>query len=258
MIKLLNATRNYIHKFSGIRISTRPDYIDDEVLRILKEYNVTTIELGAQSMSDMVLKANNRGHSSDDVTNASKLIKSNGFNLGLQMMTGLYKATPESDLFTAEKFISLKPQCVRIYPTVIVKNTDLENLYKTGEYVPNTLNESVDLCAKLVMMFYNKNIDVIRLGLHYSDSLVMGSMVDNYHPAFKELCESKILFDKFISLAYKLSAKNLIVSVSPKSVSKFIGQNRSNIIKLNDLGYCVSIERDSSLEKYDILVKEKS
>lgn len=258
MLKLLNATRNYIHKFSGIRISTRPDYIDDEVLRILKEYNVTTIELGAQSMSDIVLEANNRGHNSNDVIKASRLIKSMGFNLGLQMMTGLYKATPESDLLTAEEFISLKPKCVRIYPTVIVKNTDLEKLYKTGEYVPNTLNESVDLCAKLVMMFYNNNIDIIRLGLHYSDSLVAGSLADNYHPAFKELCESKILFDKFLSLTNKLSAQNLIVSVNPKSVSKFIGQNRNNINKLNDLGYLISIERDSSLNKYDILVKEKS
>ncbi len=258
MLTLLEATKIYIHRFSGIRISTRPDYIDDEVLSILKEYKVTTIELGAQSMCDNVLEANNRGHSSEDVINASTLIKSYGFNLGLQMMTGLYKATTESDLYTAEKFVSLKPRCVRIYPTVIVKNTDLENLYKSGKIKPNTLEESVNLCAKLVMMFYENNIDVIRLGLHYSDSLVSGSVVDNYHPAFKELCESKILLDKFINLADKLTAKDLIVSISPKSVSKFIGQNRSNITKLEDLGYKVSIERDSSLNKYDILVKEKS
>ena len=105
MISLLEAVKPYISSFKGIRLSTRPDYIDDEILTILKDYGVTTIELGAQSMDDFVLASNNRGHSAQDVKDVSRLIKQYGFSLGLQMMTGLYKADFESDMYTADEFV---------------------------------------------------------------------------------------------------------------------------------------------------------
>lgn len=256
MLELLNATKPFINRFSGIRISTRPDCIDDEVLAVLKEYGVTSIELGAQSMDNSVLELNNRGHNAEDVVKASELIKKNGFSLGLQMMTGLYGSDFEKDIKTAESFIALKPDTVRIYPTVIMKNTALADYYTTGQYIPFTLDESVDLCAKLIVMFESADIKVIRLGLHYSDSLVNESLGDNYHPAFKELCEAKIFYNSLIELSKDCSSKKLDVFINQKSLSKFLGQKKSNLKKFNDLGYDITVNFDNDLSKYQIKIGE--
>ena len=256
MLELLNATKPFINRFSGIRISTRPDCIDDEILAVLKEYGVTSIELGAQSMDNSVLELNNRGHNSEDVVKASELIKKNGFSLGLQMMTGLYGSDFEKDIKTAESFIALKPDTVRIYPTVIMKNTALADYYTTGQYIPFTLDESVDLCAKLIVMFESADIKVIRLGLHYSESLVKESLGDNYHPAFKELCEAKIFYNSLIELSKDCSSKKLDVLINQKSLSKFLGQKKSNLKKFNDLGYDITVNFDNDLSKYQIKIGE--
>lgn len=257
MISLLEATKPYIDKFRGIRLSTRPDYIDEEILSLLKKYSVTTIELGAQSMCDTVLEANNRGHDSQDVIESSLLIKKYGFDLGLQMMTGLYKATAESDIYTAREFIKLKPECVRIYPTVVMKDTRLGELFSQGIYATYSLEESLNLCSELILMFEENDIDIIRLGLHYSDSLIENSLSDSYHPAFKELCENKIFYDKILKQASASDGKNLTVMVNPKSRSKAIGQKRINIDKLNDIGYCVKFVDCDKLSKYQVIVKEQ-
>lgn len=257
MISLLEAVKPYINHFKGIRISTRPDYIDESILAILKDYGVTTIELGAQSMNDYVLAANNRGHSAQDVKDASNLIKQYGFNLGLQMMTGLYKADFDSDIYTAKEFMKLSPDCVRIYPTVIMKDTELADLYLSKDYIPYNLDESVELCAQIIELFYENNIEVIRVGLHYSQSLIDGSIGGNYHPAFKELCENKIFLDKILKSIIFVSSKDIIVTVNPSSVSKMIGQNKANLNKLSEMGYTVKIQTDNKLNKYDISVKDK-
>ena len=257
MLELLNATKPFITSFSGIRLSTRPDCIDDEVLAVLKNYGVTSIELGAQSMDNSVLELNNRGHNAEDVVKASKLIKDNGFSLGLQMMTGLYGSDFEKDIKTAGSFIALKPDTVRIYPTVIMKNTALADFYTSGKYVPYTLDESVDLCAKLIMMFESAEIKVIRLGLHYSDSLVNESLGNNYHPAFKELCEAKIFYNSFLELSKECSSKELDVFINQKSLSKFLGQKKSNLKKFNDLGYDITVNFDNDLSKYELKLRGK-
>ena len=171
MISLLDATAPYIDRFKGIRISTRPDCIDDEVLTLLRSYKVSSIELGAQSMSDEVLTANDRGHTAEDVRTASKLIKRYGFSLGLQMMTGLYKSSDELDRQTASEFIALRPDTVRIYPTIVMKGTRLGELYEEGAYHPQELDSAVKLCADLLKLFEENDIRVIRLGLHDSESL---------------------------------------------------------------------------------------
>lgn len=255
MISLLKSTQPYIDKFSGIRISTRPDCIDDKVLEILKYYNVTSIELGAQSMDDVVLNANNRGHDSTDVINASKLIKYYGFSLGLQMMTGLYKSNFEKDIYTAKQFIQLKPDTVRIYPTIIMKDTKLEQFYTQNDFIPYTLEESIYLCSKLIVLFEKENINIIRLGLHYSESLIKNSLGNNYHPAFKELCENKIFYDKFFTCTNGIKDNNLTVFINEKSLSKFLGQKKSNIIKFNEFGYRIDIKFDNTLGKYDLYIK---
>ncbi|MBR2715448.1 MAG: radical SAM protein [Ruminococcus sp.] len=256
MISLLDATTEYIDRFKGIRISTRPDYIDDDILELLKTYKVTSIELGAQSMDDAVLCANNRGHSRNDIINASKLIKMHGFSLGLQMMTGLYKSSSSTDLKTAEEFIKLEPDTVRIYPTIVIADTKLHQLLTNDEYTPQTLSEAVDLCSDLLTMFYDNDISVIRLGLHHSESLESSMVAGPYHPSFKELCESKILLNKALSVLESSKKRDEYdIYVSPRCVSKMIGNKRSNILRLHELGYNVNIIQDDSVEEMELILK---
>lgn len=254
MLSLLNAAKPYLPRFFGIRISTRPDYIDEEILKILKVCGVTAIELGAQSMDNSVLELNERGHSEEDVIYASKLIQSFGFSLGLQMMTGLYGSSYNKDLYTAEQFVKIKPDTVRIYPTVILRGTALAERYASGAFVPYTLEESVNLCARLILLFAKADIDIIRLGLHYSESLVQNSLGNNYHPAFKELCENKIFYNSFLSQAAKQNTKQLTVTIHPRSLSKFLGQKKSNLQQFQALGYTLDIAFDESFGKYDLLI----
>ena len=160
MASLLKAAEQFVGDgtVKGIRISTRPDAIDDEILTLLKEHGVTSIELGAQSMNDRVLKMNNRGHTACDVEKASRLIREHGFELGLQMMTGLYGDSDNSALKTAERLITLKPDTVRIYPTIVLKDTDLAALYADNIYKPQTLDGAVSLAARLYKMFTDNGI----------------------------------------------------------------------------------------------------
>ncbi len=264
MVSLLEPAYEYVKNgsVSGIRLSTRPDAIDDNVLKILKKYGVTAIELGTQSLDDEVLLANKRGHTAEDVEKSSVLIKKYGFSLGLQMMTGLYKSTYQKDIETAEKIIALAPDTVRIYPTVTIKNTMLADLLQKGEFVPCSLDESVELCAVLLQKFAQNNIEVIRLGLHYSEELEKDMLSANYHPAFRELCENKIMLNKFFEIAQNLNLKNgdvVKVSVSPSCVSKFVGQKRANILKIAEKGISVEkVTADKSLSPMEIKVKRKN
>ena len=254
MIELLSAAAPSVQsgKFYGIRLSTRPDAIDSEILDILQKYGVTAIELGAQSMDDEVLLANHRGHNSADVVNASKMIKERGISLGLQMMTGLYKSNDEKDIETAEKIAELKPETVRIYPTVVVKGTVLYDLYTSGKYQPQTLDEGVSLCSKLLKFFEEKDIKVIRLGLHDGDSLRKNMAAGAYHPAFRELCESEIMYNNAVEELKKKNIKSGVVEffINPKSVSRFVGQKRKNIDRLAKLGITAIVRQDSRLSKY--------
>lgn len=255
MITLLKASREYIGVFKGIRISTRPDCIDKDILEILKSYCVTSIELGAQSMDNDVLFVNRRGHTAQDVINASQLIKEYGFSLGLQMMTGLYKSSYEKDIYTAKQFIKLRPDTVRIYPTITMKNTYLAELYDKGEFIPDSIEDSIEVCSRLINMFTEVNINIIRLGLHYSESLIQNSLGNNYHPAFKELCENRIFYNKFLEEVNGLNSKEVIVYINEKSLSKFLGQKKSNLNKFNELGYKIDIKFDNTLEKYELYIK---
>jgi histone acetyltransferase (RNA polymerase elongator complex component) len=151
MLSLLEAAYEYVEKgiFKGIRISTRPDCINEEVLTVLKEYGVSSIELGCQSMNDEVLLLNGRGHTAEDVRRAAKLIKEYGFEFGVQMMTGLYGDSDELAVKTAESLIALSPDTARIYPTVVFKNTELCNMCEQGSYIPLTLEDAVERSASV-------------------------------------------------------------------------------------------------------------
>ena len=187
---LLSAAKAYLDEgvLSSIRLSTRPDAIDADVLTRLHRYGVETIELGAQSLCDEVLQCAHRGHTAADVENASRLIRTSGFQLILQMMTGLPGDSPERSIRTAEKIIPLKPDGVRIYPTVIVRDTELYDRWRAGEYREHTVEDAVALCARLLPLFEKAGIPVIRLGLNPTEELSGGAAVAGaYHPALGEL-----------------------------------------------------------------------
>lgn len=248
MLELLEATKPYIGMgFKGIRCSTRPDAIDDEVLRLLKSYGATSVELGVQSMDDDVLAANERGHTSSDVENAARLVKQYGFTFGLQMMVGLYRSTPDKDIETAKKILSLAPDEVRIYPVVILKNTRLGELYQSGEYLPYTLDRAVSVCAELLDVFEQNGVRVIKCGLHSSTDVETDLLGGLYHPAFRELCESERFFKQMLGMLG--SDKSAHFTVNPKDLSKALGQKRANIRRFAELGIKIEISTQSQTEK---------
>ena len=238
---LLKKAKEYIDSgvISGIRISTRPDYIDDDILTYLKKYGVTAIELGAQSMDDDVLRLNLRGHTAEDVRNASHAIKESGFELGLQMMTGLYGSDRQKDEMTAESIIAIAPKTVRIYPAITLKGTLLERFFNEGKYTPPSLDETVELCAKLYGRFVKNGIRVIRLGLHSieKESYAAGP----WHPSFGELCESRIMLDLLLEKLLSEPTGEYFLHFSPQDVSKMTGQKRKNINTLKEMGYICSV-----------------
>lgn len=261
--ELLSAANEYIiaGKVDSIRISTRPDYINQEILDLLKKYNVQTIELGVQSANDFILNKCKRGHSFEDVKNASKLIRKNKFTLGHQMMVGLPESTQKDEIETAKKLIKLHPKMIRIYPVLVIKDTKLAEDYLNGEYKPNTLEQAVETSAILLKMFEKKNIDVIRIGLQSTDEICNPEnessqvVAGPYHPAFRQLVESRILYDEFLKDIQKLNNNVKVVSVKVNGglINNFVGHKRENITRIKELyNLDVIVEKDDAVKKYSI------
>lgn len=255
MLSLLKTAFEFVGKngFSGIRISTRPDFIDSQILDTLKRYGVTSIEIGAQSMCDEVLCANNRGHTEKDVENASRLIREYGFELGLQMMTGLYKSDSEKDMLTAQKIILLKPDTVRIYPVCVLKNTYLARLYNEGKYALSPFDDMVSLCADLLLMFESAGIKVIKCGLHASDGVEGELVAGYYHPAFRELCEGRIYRNAMDKIILGSMDKSFVFSVNDRCISKARGQKNENIRYFEKKGISISLIPDKTVKKYIVV-----
>lgn len=252
MISLLESAQPYIGKsISGIRCSTRPDCIDEEILGILAGYGVTAIELGAQSMDDRVLAMNRRGHTAAQVEQASRLIREKGIELGLQMMTGLYGDSDEGAKKSAEQIAALRPATVRIYPTVVLEGTELGQLYKAGEYIPQSLEQAVDLCADLLTFFETQGIRVIRLGLHASPDVEAQYLAGAYHPALRELAEARIFLRRMIKLIEN-DGRISGFAVNPRDISKALGQRRANLETLGRYIPKPRIAADAGVETGEI------
>ena len=238
-IELLSAAYEYVKekKVQSIRISTRPDYINKEILKRLKKYKVKTIELGVQSANDYILKKAGRGHNFEDVKRASKLIRFYGFNLGHQMMVGLPESTALDEINTAKQLIKLKPKIVRIYPVLVIKGTKLEQDFNEGKYKALTVVQAVEICKELVKMFSKKKIDIIRIGLQPTDTISEPNSENSevvagpFHPAFRQLVESGMWYDVIVDKIKKLNAKvkEVEVIVNPQDVNNVVGQRRENI-----------------------------
>ena len=232
-IELFEAAQPYLADgtISSIRLSTRPDAIDGTVLKRLKKYGVTVIELGAQSMCDRVLELSGRGHDSAAVADASRLIKDAGFDLILQMMTGLPGDTDESCIETAKKIIALLPNGVRIYPTVIVRDTVLCDMWRAGTYKEHTVEDAVRVCSKIVPLFNEAGIPIIRMGLNPTEDLSGGdALAGAYHPALGELVHSRIMLQKARRLLAGVKpGSRVVLGVNRSDVSKMTGQHRCNV-----------------------------
>ena len=232
-IELFEAAQPYLADgtISSIRLSTRPDAIDCTVLKRLKKYGVTVIELGAQSMCDRVLELSGRGHDSAAVADSSRLIKAAGFDLILQMMTGLPGDTDESCIETAKKIIDLAPNGVRIYPTVIVRDTVLCDMWRAGTYKEHTVEDAVRVCSKIVPLFNEAGIPIIRMGLNPTEDLSGGDALGGaYHPALGELVHSRIMLEKARGLLAGVKpGSRVVLGVNRSDVSKMIGQHRCNV-----------------------------
>lgn len=242
--ELLSVAYEYVKNgtVSGIRVSTRPDYIDKEKLKLLKQYGVKTIELGVQSTNDYILKKCKRGHTFEDVKNASKLIRKFGFTLGHQMMIGLPESTRLDELNTAKDLAKLKPKIIRLYPVLVIKNTELEEEYKNVEYEPVTVNQAVEICKELLYFFEKKKIKVIRIGLQNTDLISNPENVESevvagpYHEAFGQLVEDSIWYDKILNEIKKFNTKVIKaqIEVNPANVNNVVGHKRGNIEKLKE------------------------
>lgn len=231
-------------KVTSIRLSTRPDAIDEAVLERLRQYNVGTVELGAQSMDEGVLQASGRGHSPQDVVRASELIRGAGFKLVLQMMTGLPGDDPDKDRETARRFIAMRPNAVRIYPTVIVRDTALFDMWRAGKYAEHTVDAAVGVCAKIVPMFEEAGIPVIRIGLNPTDELSGGSAAGGaYHPALGELVRSRVMRARAETLLESVPpGADVTLGVHRSRVSAMTGQHRENLRWLTDRFSLVSLK----------------
>lgn len=244
-LPLLNAAYQFVKsgRAKGIRLSTRPDAIDNDILTQLKQFGVTAIELGAQSMNDKVLAVNKRGHTAQQVQNAAQLIKQGGFSLGLQMMPGLFGADDYAaeSIKTMDRLLSLKPDTMRIYPAVVLDNTELGDLFKNKQYIPLDIKQAVKICANLILMCEQANVKVIRTGLAADIQLEKQVIAGPYHPAFRELCESEIFYNLFLDKLLNLPKASYTIKVSPKALSAAIGQKKCNVQRLLQKGYGVKI-----------------
>lgn len=267
MLYLLGLAKTHVdsERVKAIRLSTRPDYIDGEILDILAAHGVTDIELGLQSMSDTVLVAAKRGHTAECARNACRLIKTRGFNLVGQMMIGLPKSTLDDELATAKEIISLGCDAARIYPTVVFRDTELADMMNRGEYTPLTMEDAVERSAAVLEAFVKADLPVIRLGLCAADNLFEeGTMVGGaYHSAFGELVYSELYFKRICeyidthSPAENIRDKNITVYVPRGEVSKAAGQKRANKVRICAKYGAKDIkitERDD-LRKYSVRVE---
>jgi histone acetyltransferase (RNA polymerase elongator complex component) len=260
---LLDSAAEFVRdgQVDGIRFSTRPDTISERSLDILKDYQVSTVELGVQSMDDQVLARAGRGHCASDTVRAVEHLKERHFSIGLQMMVGLPGDNDTGALTTAQKITDLGPDFVRIYPTLVVANSRLARWYQSGDYTPLSLEEGVSLVKKIYLKFKKAGIDVIRMGLQASEDLEAGTTVlaGPYHPAFGHMVHSEIFWDMAVSAIESARSlkETLTIFVNPRSISKMRGLNNSNIKMLQSRFQLTSlaVKPDASIPEDSLMIQ---
>ena len=250
----LDVAQKYVdaERVHSIRLSTRPDYISADILSLLNEYSVKTIELGAQSMDEGVLIKSGRGHTAQDVIDSSNLIREAGFNLGLQVMLGLPGDSQEKCIETAEQIVALQPQDIRIYPTLVIKDTELAELFKTGKYEPLSMETAVLWAKDIYRIFEKAGLNIIRVGLHPSEELTNSKslLAGPYHQSFRELVLTELWKDRFLEKLEFSKTKSLLIYVAAPELNHAIGYNSSNKKMLEERFEAVKIKIDQKLINY--------
>lgn len=238
--ELLEAVQPYIAdgRVHSIRCSTRPDCVDKEICDFLIKYNVKTVELGVQSFDDTVLQKAMRGHNAYDCEKAFRMLKNGGIEVGIQLMPGLPGDTTFSFLKTVKRVLELKPDFVRIYPCVVVEDSGLEKLYEEGRYQPLSLAKAVAICGYCYQKLKQADVEVVRMGLQPSESLTKSVVAGPYHPAFGELVQSRLWLKKIKKRLMLLQVgEKLEMHLSHRDVSSVIGQQKKNILRIEELGF---------------------
>jgi histone acetyltransferase (RNA polymerase elongator complex component) len=244
-IEFLKIAYKYVkdYKIKGIRVSTRPDYINDEILIRLQKYGVKTIELGVQSLNNDVLFSSNRGHNSEIVYESAKLIKKYGFILGIQLMIGLPGDSKKIDMETVNKVVDIKPNIARIYPTLVIKDTELAVMYKKGLYKGLSVDEAVDISKDMYKVLFLNGINVIRIGLQPTENILEGEDVIGgpFHSAFRELVISSYIFDLikeaveingYSEIEFELNNKDVSFLVGNKGINRKLFKEELKIKKI--------------------------
>ena len=270
MLRLLAISDGFIAdgRVRSVRCSTRPDYIDSEILKILSEHYVKTVELGIQSMSDAVLTASKRGHTSERTREACRLVKEYGFRLIGQMMIGLPDSTPEDEIETAREICALGADGARVYPTVVFADTELAEMSSDGRYVPLSLEDAVSRTASVLDVFDRADVSVIRVGLQSGENLSSAESVVGgaNHPALGELAMGELFYRRICERADDIlsdtdvSGKTMTVFVPRGATSRAVGQKKRNILRLYEK-YCknsainrIKILENSSIIGYNIII----
>ena len=267
-IELLTVAKKFKdnNKIKFIRLSTRPDYIDDNILKNLKKYSVDIIELGVQSMDEEVLQKSGRGHSALDVEYASRLIKQYGFILGHQIMIGLPGDNITKDIETTKRVIALKPDICRIYPALVIKNTQMEKMYIEHKFKPYLLSEAVNISKIIFIMLTQNQINVIRIGLQPTNEISEGHdlVAGPFHPAFRELVEGSIYSDLIYDVIMNIFNKKIIhdrviVKINPKDISKLYANGKiyfnelKNRLNIN----VIDVSQDIAVKRGNISINIK-
>ncbi len=256
----LSAAYDYLKKgkIHGIRLSTRPDYIDPDIIERLKSYEVSLVELGVQSLDDEVLLESKRGYTEEVVYKSVKLLQEAGISVGIQLMIGLPKDNFDKVLATTQKVVALNPATLRIYPTLVIQDTLLQKLYEEGAYTPIDLDTAVTWSAAMAQPFKAAGIPIIRMGLQATDLITQGESVlaGPFHPAFRQLVESRLIRDK-ISTFLKRNQEGtpiteMHLSSNLKTQSLLIGQKRCNLTYFQDQGYKVTFSIEAELKDEEI------
>lgn len=265
MIRLLNTAQKYVLSgdIDGIRMSTRPDYINEEIISILKNYKVSCVELGIQSMSDEILSVLKRGHTVNDTINATKLLNSANIPFVGQMMVGLPSSTKEDEIFCAEQICKMGAIASRIYPTLVFNNTELKDLTLNNKYTPLSIEEAVMRSRDVLDVFVKNSVECIRIGLCESDNLHSGEtfFAGPSHPSLGEMVKSALYLKKIESCLTDKKEKYMEIRCPEGATSQVIGNKRKNIDYLK-FAYGFKIikvieERDLSLFNVKISVKEE-
>ncbi|HDR46844.1 MAG TPA: radical SAM protein [Geoalkalibacter subterraneus] len=259
---LLKLALGYMNRglVRGIRVSTRPDALEDCQVEFLVGHGVTTVEIGAQSFDDRVLNAAGRGHDAVSTLDAVERLRKAGMKIGLQLMPGLPGSSFDEALFSLRTAFEARPEFLRIYPTVVFPGTELESLWRRGLYRPWSLNEAVDVCADMLKECRRHSMPVIRLGLQQVEGLECGGVAAGpHHPAFGQLVRSQLWYNALMRLLSPLQNETapFRVRVSRADLGDILGHRRTNIEKLQKLVPGLVFEGCDDLRREHLAVEDQ-